>query len=497
MSTSVKTLAKNAGAMMASQLVTWGLSLALAVFLPRYLGPEIIGEISIGNSIWLIMTILISFGMDLHLTKAVARDPQRAGELLGTSLSVRLIFSVVASLIVLGYVQMLDLGARATAIIALLGVGYIIAAVSGAYGSVLIGLERMGSLAVANIVGKSALTGGCILLMYLGASVYPIVAMNILTSLLPMVMMFTFTPAEYRLRLNFNLRGMWDLVNVSKQYLVTALVITAYQQIDKLFIVTLVDTKTVGWYGAAMNLFGTLMFIPGIFGVVVLPTLSRGYATGDEWTNVVARRGLDLMFLLSVPIGLGTFMIAQPLVVLLYGAEFRPSGEVLAVLGIVLIFTYLNTFLGQLLISSDRTGRWNVVMLCSMLLTIPLDFILVPWTRDVLGNGALGGATAFLFTEAVMVSGAILLLPKGTLQWSNVRTAVMTLVCGATMVASSWWLRDELLLVSIVVAAVVYCGTVVLFRVVSREDLQIMMDVSRQLVTRLRRGKNVQVGVGD
>jgi O-antigen/teichoic acid export membrane protein len=204
------------------------------------------------------------------------------------------------------------------------------------------------------------------------------------------------------------------------------------------------------------------------------------------------------MFLLSVPIGLGLLVISKPLIHLLYGADFAPSGHILGLLGIVLIFTYLNTFLSQLLISADRTGRWNVVMLCAVLLTIPLDLVLVPWTQATFQNGALGGVTAFLFTEAIMVCGAVLLLPKGTLQWSNVRTAALSLVAGLLMLAASWWWRESMMILSVVVGAAVYVGAVLLLRVVPRQDLLMLRDGFAQVLGRLRRDeKQAQAGAGD
>ncbi|GAB4425109.1 MAG: flippase [Chloroflexi bacterium OHK40] len=494
---SARTIAKNAGFLLASQLITWALALILAIFLPRYLGPEIMGEISIANAIWLIMTVLITFGMDLHLTKMVAREPHRASALMGTSLSIRIVFSLIACVLVGLYVTIMGYGARATLIIVILGVSYLLTTLSSTLNAVLTGLERMGSLSATTIITKTILTVASVLLILLDVSVYPIVALNIVASIVGIGILLYVFPREHPIRLQFNWSDAWAMIQTSKQYLVTALVLVAYQQIDKLFIVAMVDTRTVGWYGTAMGLFGTLMFIPGIFGTAVFPALARSYADGDDKTNIIARRGLDLMFLVSVPIGLGLLVISRPLILLLYGEEFLPSGAILGMLGVVLIFTYLNTFLGQLLISSDRTGPWNTVMLCAVLLTVPLDLILVPWTRDTFGNGALGGVTAFLFTEAIMVFGAVLLLPKGTLHWSNVRTGALTLVCGLLMVASTWWWREQMMFLAIIVGAAVYCAAVLLLRVISREDLLLLRDACGMLIGRLRRGKQAPVGAGD
>jgi O-antigen/teichoic acid export membrane protein len=280
-------------------------------------------------------------------------------------------------------------------------------------------------------------------------------------------------------------------------YLISGLAIVVYQQIDKPFISALVDTKTVGWYGTAMNLFGTSMFLPVVFGTVIFPALSRSYASGDSKLNIIAQRSFDLMFLISIPVGLGLVVVGRPLVMLLYGPEFAPTGSILMMLGVVIIFTYLNTILGQLLVAMDRTRNWNIVVIIAILVTLPIDYVMVPWTNHVLGNGGLGGAFAFLITEFGMVIAAILLLPPKTLQWSNVRTASLTLLSGLAMMATSWWFRETMMFLSIFIAAVTYIGLVAILRIIPREDILLIRDALMGLVGRLRRRKDASAGLGN
>jgi hypothetical protein len=54
---------KNASILMATQLITWALSLLLVVFLPRYLGAAAVGQFAIAGSIWAIMGMLVGFGV--------------------------------------------------------------------------------------------------------------------------------------------------------------------------------------------------------------------------------------------------------------------------------------------------------------------------------------------------------------------------------------------------------------------------------------------------
>ena len=487
MSAGGKTIAKNMGVMMITQIITWVLSFIIAIFLPRYLGPADLGEISLANSIWMIMGVLITFGMDLHLTKSVARDPTQTPDLLGTSLVIRTLFFFVACVLVGIYLYVLKFSMKTVYVSLIVGLGALLGVYSTGLTAIVVGLERMGITSLSTIVRQALLVGLTLLLIFLNAGLYPITAINIVTNFVALGLMVYLLNRQYRLHLRVNFSAMRSMLQASAPYLVTALALVVYQQIDRLFIAGMVDTRTVGWYSTAMNLFGTTMFVPVVIGTVLLPILSRTYASSPQQLQDITRRSFDLMFLISMPVGLGTVIIANPLILLLYGPEFAQSGPILAVLGVVMIFTYLNTLLGQLLISTDRTHKWNLVMIGGILLTVPLDLVLVPWTRDTFGNGALGGTIAFLFTEFEMVVGAVLLLPKGTLQWSNVRTASLALLAGVAMLGAGWWLRETMLPLAILVSAVTYIGLVFLLRIVPKQDLLLLRDMVLQILKRVRR----------
>src|SRR3954451_1897968 len=96
---------KNASILMATQLITWALSLLLVVFLPRYLGAAAIGQFAIAGSIWAIMGMLIGFGMDTLLMKQIARNPERTPQLVGTALILRVVLFLASCGVVAIYAR--------------------------------------------------------------------------------------------------------------------------------------------------------------------------------------------------------------------------------------------------------------------------------------------------------------------------------------------------------------------------------------------------------
>ena len=89
MNGSGRTVAKNASALLISQVTTWALTLILTIVLPRYLGSTSMGKLALANSIWAIGGVIVTFGMDTLLVKEIARSPNKASELFGASVGTR------------------------------------------------------------------------------------------------------------------------------------------------------------------------------------------------------------------------------------------------------------------------------------------------------------------------------------------------------------------------------------------------------------------------
>jgi len=254
-----------------------------------------------------------------------------------------------------------------------------------------------------------------------------------------------------------------------------------------------VDEKTIGWYSVAIRLFGTLFFIPNVFVIALFPSLTRSYSSDPTMFHKLAQKSLNLLILMSIPIGLGILVIADPLVVLLFGSAFAKSGLVLAVLGIILPLSYLNTLVGYLLIAMDRQRVWAPVLLIATLVTVPLDLILIPWTVKVFANGALGGAFSFAFTELGMMLIGFSLLPKKTFSRENATVAAKVLLAGGVMAAVAWTVRDAFILMPVLVAAVTYVGMIFLLRAIPKEDLDFFVELGSSLLQRLRRRSQASV----
>ena len=484
MQKSDRVILKNASFMMLSQSFTWVLALVLTLFLPRYLGTTGIGQIHLASSIWAIVGVVAAFGMDALMIKEIARAPERTSELFTNSAVIRSLFFLVGSIVVFLYARLVQYPGLTIWVIMIIGVSNFFAYLGAACHSSLQGLERMEFSAIANMIERTVATVVTIVLLVLGYGVIPVAIVMIGGSIIGFLVQFTALNRLRRITLSFNLGLIRWLLAASVPYLFISGFIIIYGQIDSIVISLLINERGVGLYSVTDRLVGTFLFVPTIFISAIFPALSRMFVGESASFTRLTRKSFDLMMLIAVPVGLGVFLIANPLVVLLFGADFADSGPILALRGIVTIFSYLNMLVGLLLISVDRQKAWTIVLGAATVASIFLDWIFVPWAQQTFNNGAMGGAFSYLITETLMTVAGLVLLPKGLLGLGNVRYSGKVLAAGLLMVAVTWWSRNLMIAFPILIGALSYVCFLILLRVLTREDWQLLAQLGGSLIHR-------------
>ena len=179
--------------------------------------------------------------------------------------------------------------------------------------------------------------------------------------------------------------------------------IVVYLQVDTLVISLIASEREVGWYAAADSIFGSLLFVPGVLLATTFPRMARIHHLNPGEMAGHLQQAFKTLLIFGVWIGLGTVVVSKSLVTTLFGPAFYGAAPVLAVFGIVAILGYQTILLGQFAVASGRASFVGYVVLGSALLSVPLDLVLVRWTGDRYGNGAIGAGLAYIVTESLQI----------------------------------------------------------------------------------------------
>ncbi len=411
--------------------------------------------------------------MDILLTKEIARAPNSSGQSLSTSLFLRLPFYVLGFGGVALWSWVSGYSADLTLLVVIIGISHFFWQCAFAFRATLEGLEQAKYISYAEIFSKLFNTVVALTLLFLGFGVVAIaiviVGVALIHALIQWINLRKFARLNWRINWAFARR----MLRSGMPYMLSALFLAAYLQADAIIMERLLDEKAVGWYSAADSLFGTMLFVPTAFMGAVFPVLSRRYTDDPNSLPKIMRRSFNMMMVLGVPVGFGLAVIAQPLVLLIFGEEFRESGPILSVLGIVVLLMYLTILLGKSLISADRQNAWTAIMVIATFATFGLDLIFIPLCDRLFGNGAMGGALAYVVTESGMVIAGLVLMPKGTFGWSNLWLTLRAVIAGLLMAGAVWIVRDQFLLIPILIGGLTYGGFAFIFHLFPKEDLRL------------------------
>jgi O-antigen/teichoic acid export membrane protein len=482
-----KTIAKNASFLMISQLVTWGLSLIIMIVLPRYLGPEVTGKYYTAVAVWNIMSMIITFGMDMLIAKEIAKNPTAISDFYGNSFFLRTALFIIGGVIVAIYANLIQYPPETITMLIIIGSGTLVWQYASICQASLQGLEKMQYISLANISSKLFSTVVTLVLVFLGMGIFFIASVYVGMALVSFLIQNHYVRTLQKPQFRINPKQAWGMLKRGFPYLLAGAAITLYLEVDIIIISMLANERTVGWYGAADVLYGTLLFVPTVLMTAVFPALSRENVKDPEILKRLVQKSFNMLLLIGVPIGFGIFLVADSLVVMLYGAEFIGSGPVLAIKGLVLTMTYQNMIIGTALISMDKQNPWTLVITLATIAVIPLDLIFVPWTHTALNNGAIGASFVFIFTELFMMAAGIKLLPAHTLNKSNVVYSIKVFTAGIVMIAATWWFRDAFIAIPIIIGIISYGIAILLFRLLGKDDWEIITGIRDTVVAKLQR----------
>ena len=455
--------------------------------IPRYFGAEAVGWFTVAASLWTMAAMVIGLGTSVFLTTEFARRRADAGGLVGPVVRLRLLTSCAAFAVVLGFAAVAGYRSEVVTMVAIVGAATVLASLADVSGSALVGLERMGDVGRADVTSKLASTVAALALLALTRNLFLVIASGIVLAIVRGALQFRSLGRVATLDFSAPWADVRATVRSASPFLVAGLAIVLYQQIDAVVMSLLVEDRQLGWYGAADGLFTTLLFAPTILTTSLLPALAREHANDAAAARRLLGQSFDALLLAAVPLGLAVVVSAWAGTRLLYGPKFAGAAPVLAVYGVVLVYTSFAILFGSYAAATGRQRVWNLVMATAIAATIPLDLVLVPWTERRYGNGAIAGALSYVVTESMMVAVGLGLLARHLLTARRMRRVALCLVAGGAQFAAGWPLRQLPVVLPAAAGLAAYGTAVVLLRVPTPAERDLTRRVIGRAVERGRR----------
>lgn len=392
------------------QVATTLLTILQTAMLARLLGPAEFGQLFLVSSIAIFSYVVIDWGHGSLIIRETARNPERAGNLLGSAFALRAGSAVVVCVAAVTATWLLGHDQRTQLLVAVLIVAWLPQYLGLSFGWVFRAHERMDRDALLNVMLKLITLVGSAICLVLGGHLFGLMfAWAVAGILTAGIGMAIYRSLELP-RLSATLSTARELLHEGAPLFAFALVTAIEPYLIANILYTLSSPEVVGWYGAAWNIAGSLVAPATILGATMYPRLSTTAGDPAEFKRTF-EISLRPLLLLAVLGAAGTYLFAHVAVGLIYGLDkFGPAADTLAAFAPVLLLMYVDIFLGMTAVASGKAGRLAVFKVVTIVITTGISLVLVPLCQAKFGNGGLGVMYALTIGELLMMLAATFLI---------------------------------------------------------------------------------------
>ena len=472
-------IARNALYLALGQAATTALAILLTAALGRWLGAADYGTyyvlITMSTSVYLLM----EWGQSLWIVRETARAPERAGELLGTALAFRVAIAT-ASTIPVGLLTLaLGYGEHTTWLFVLLFLANTPLFLAQGYGTAFRAAERMGRDAAVSVANKVLVLGIALPALAAGAGIPGVILAQALAGGAALLMARALYPGMNAPPLSVSRQAARAMLLGGLPVLSMAVAGAAQPYLDAVILSKLAPATAVGYYGAARNILGTLLAPAVILGTASYPRMSRAAHHASELPREVQTALRPLLWLGALG-ATGTFLFADTVVGLIYGSDFAPAATILKVSAPVLFLVFIDILLGNTLYAAGAGVGFAVVLAVKVLVSAGLSLVLVPVLQARTGNGGIGIVLSFALSELVVLSGALILLPRGTLTSAAAVDTARALGAGGLTLLLFWAIPSLNPWLGIPLCLGTFSGASWLLGLVHRRDLETLQGIFRR-----------------
>jgi len=424
---------RNTLLLVAAQVVAIPLSVLVNAVAARALGPADFGQLYLATTYCSLAFLVVEWGQPTALSGMVARDRSRAGDLLGSGLTLRAVLAPPVLLMLITGCMLAGYDRRFLVILLWVSLGSVFGTIASACQDVTRGYERS-DVAAASLVGAQLLSALVVVPTLLISGRLPsfliaqaacaAVGASVLVLLLPTLGVPRFSASR---------RTCHTLWSAGMSYLLFNLILALQPSVDAVFLSKMASPEAIGWQAVARKLTGLLVFPASALTASLYPTLSRLYAEDRAAFRATTAGALRATPVIAAPIALGCALFPQLGLDLFGRAAYGSAGANLRIMAVFVLLLYLTMPLSASLLAAGRQRAWAAAQFGCVALSAALDPLLIPWFQARSGNGGLGVCISTVAGEVLMLAIGLYLLPGGIFDRSHLRSFASVAAAGLAM----------------------------------------------------------------
>lgn len=392
---------KNMSWILAGRISNMILTFIVGVISARYLGPSNYGLIGYAGAFATFFASVCSLGINSIIVKELIDHRDKEGELMGTSIVLRLVssfFSFVSIQIIVLFLS--DNEPVTRGVVFLYNINLFFQAIEIVKYWFISRLQSKYPeiISIAAYVITSAYK---IFLLVTGKDVMWFAFSMSLDYIVIAFCLLIMYKRRGGQKLHFSMQTGKRILKKSYHFILSGMMIAVYNSTDKLMLKQIVGEDEVGYYTAASTIAILCTFVYAAIIESVGPVIMKQHAEGNKLYNKTNRQLYAIIFYLSNFFALGISVFSGFIVSVLYGAEYTAATASVCLLSWSVAFSYLGVARDVWIVCEKNQKYLKYIYFLAAFMNAAINAILIP------SLGATGASIATLATQI----GTILIFP--------------------------------------------------------------------------------------
>ncbi len=375
-----QTIAKNTFWLSFSTILSKIFKYFLIIYVARIVGATEYGIFNFAMSFVALFSILSDLGIASLISREVAKE-EKSEIHISSAFTLKLLLTLI-TLILIIIVSFSVPQAPETKLTILILAGYIlINNLSVFFYNCFYGKQEMQYQSIAEVISVSLTAALGIYLITLVARAYILAIAYLVGAIVGLCIIGIIFRKRFGaiLKLDFNKKEWRKILNWSWPLALGSLFALIYTNTDSLMMGFWHLFNQIGYYNAAQKIIGASIIPASLITTSFFPALAKAHSNQEKQKMQKLFDSQNVVLLMiAIPIVVGGYLLANGLILRIYGKEYQPAILAFRILILMGGFSYLMASLSRALFIYNQQKRTFLITALGAILNVVLNFILIP-----------------------------------------------------------------------------------------------------------------------
>ncbi len=390
-------IAANTIVQIVGRIIVLAISLFSMKLITNYLGTSGTGYYTTVITYLSFAIVIADFGLFNVIVREISKDSQNSKKLLANAFTLRLISSVLITLLAVGVVFLTDYSKEIKLGVVAASLFPIFNLLSSVYDMLFQYRLRMHNVVYSEVISKIITILLIIITVHYNLGYYVIVLTVGINAILIFVIKALFSGSDLPLSFRFDKKIMIEIAKMSLPLGLVFIVNNIYFKVDSLLIFKFKGAVDVGIYAVAYRVLETTLFAGSYLSSSLKPLLSVSLENDHERAKKAIGQAITYLVFMGLAVAIICLTFPREIILFLSNEQFLGGQTALMILGVTSVFVYISSIFGEILIARDFRKKMIIVSSFILVFNILLNLYLIPRYSY---NGA---ASATLISEILLI----------------------------------------------------------------------------------------------